>query len=125
MSHGESHMPSNADSGCGCNSDCSSGCNCSPDAGTVTPELLSLVCGALANGNAHRPDVEAALRQAFPGHHFSLCFDNDIPSRLQPLATGEGFALYGISTAGHCAALTPNMETATGLAVALIEDDDD
>lgn len=98
---------------------------CTPDAGTVTPELIALVCAALANGSAARPAVDAGLREAFPGFHFSVCLDNDIPSRLHPLAEGEGFALYGVSSAGHCAQLTSQIESATGLAIALKDQDDE
>jgi hypothetical protein len=90
----------------------------------MTPEMLGTVCNALANGNAQRPGVHLELREAFPGVPFTLCSDNDIPSRLQPLATGEGFALYGVSTSDHCAALTANLETADGLTIALLDDEE-
>lgn len=89
----------------------------------ISAELLKTVCTALADGNAQRPGVDQALREAFPGVAFSLCSDNDIPSRLAPLATGEGFALYGINTSGHCAALTADIDSSSGLAVALTDED--
>lgn len=90
----------------------------------ITPELLQTVSTALADGNARIPGIEQKLREAFPGVTFSLCMDDDIPSRLKPLLTGEGFALYGISTGGHCAALTSSAESASGLAIALLNDDE-
>lgn len=90
----------------------------------ITPEFLSRVCSALADGNAHQPDIAKTLREAFPGMSFSLCMDNDIPSRIPALAQGEGFALYGIDTSGHCASLTSSPESATGLAIALIDDEE-
>lgn len=96
---------------------------CTPDAGSVTPELLARVSLALAAGRVRQQGVEASLRAAFPGIHFSLCADNDIPSRLAPLLLGEGFALYGVATGAHCAALTAQLEAASGIAVALIEAD--
>ena len=86
----------------------------------MTPELIQQVCSALADGNARRPGVDRELREAFPGLAFSVCDDNDIPSRIRPLTTGEDFALYGIDTGGHCAALTSDIESAGGLAIALI-----
>jgi hypothetical protein len=91
---------------------------------SVTPALLATVSAALANGNAQRPGVDVALRETFPGLVFTLCNDNDIPSRLKPVAEGEGFALYAINTSSHCAALTANLEGAGGLAIALIDDED-
>lgn len=90
----------------------------------ITQDFLKQVCGALAHGKMHEPGVDAALREAFPGIPFTLCSDNDIPSRLQPMARGEGFALYGINTGGHCAALTSAADCATGIAIALTDDDD-
>ena len=91
----------------------------------ISAEFLQTVCGALANGNAQRPGIDQTLRTAYPGVPFTLCDDNDIPSRLKPLATGEGFALYGISSGGHCATLAADIDASTGLAIALIEDEKD
>jgi len=92
---------------------------------SVTPELLESVCQALAGGKAQQPEVDRAMRLAFPGIPFSLCFDNDIPSRLKPLATGEGFALYGLNTSQHCAAMTGLIEFADGLVIGLLDEDED
>ncbi|MBS1155161.1 MAG: hypothetical protein H6R07_1085 [Proteobacteria bacterium] len=87
----------------------------------MTPELIQQICSALADGNARRPGIDRELRAVFPGLAFSVCDDNDIPSRIRPLTTGEDFALYGIDTGGHCAALTSDIESAGGLAIALID----
>lgn len=89
----------------------------------ITQEFLATVSTALENGNVLRPGIDMELREAFPGIPFTLCNDNDIPSRLKPLAQGNGFALYGINTGGHCAALTANMEATAGLAIALVDDE--
>lgn len=90
----------------------------------MTPEFLDTVQKALANGNARRPGIDRELREAFPGIVFSVCDDNDIPSRLAPVARGEGFALYAISTSGHCSQLSPQLDGAGGLAIGLIDDED-
>lgn len=90
----------------------------------ITPALLERVSHALADGNARHPGVDQALRAAFPGITFALCDDNDIPSRIAPLTTGTGFALYGIGSSGHCASLTSNIEAASGLAIALTDDEE-
>lgn len=91
---------------------------------SLSPEFLELVCAALANGNAAQPDIDRRLRDSFPGINFALCSDNDIPSRIKPLAQGEGFALYGIQTSQHCASLTMQAEAASGIAIALISEED-
>ncbi|MDQ7990424.1 MAG: DUF6129 family protein [Candidatus Dactylopiibacterium sp.] len=92
---------------------------------TLTPATLAGVQAVLEAGALRAADPAEALRAAFPGLAFTLCADNDIPSRLAPLARGRGFALYGIATAGHCAALTARLAAASGLAVALMDEDDD
>lgn len=89
---------------------------------SVDAELLARVRHALADGNARRPDLARRLRDVFPAVSFCVCDDDDVPARLSPLAEGEGFALYGIHTGGHCASLTGNLEHAGGIAVALRDD---
>lgn len=85
----------------------------------VTTELIEKVLAALAHGNAADPTIAAQLRETFPGVVFSVASDDDIPSRVRPLAQGDTFALYGIATGGHCASLTSDRESAGGLLVAL------
>lgn len=91
---------------------------------SLTPEFIEKISTALANGNAQRPGIDSELREAFPGILFTVCDDNDIPSRLKPVATGEGFALYAVNTGGHCAQLTSHIEGAGGLTIGLIGDDE-
>lgn len=90
----------------------------------IAPGLLSEICTMLADGTAQTPQVAALLREAFPGTPFSVCSDNDIPSRIRPLATGEGFALYGLNTTEHCAALTSASEHADGIVIGLTDDEE-
>lgn len=89
----------------------------------VTPELLGSICAVLGNGNAARPGIDQELRDTYPGIPFTLFDDNDVPSRLKPLAQGDGFVLYGVSTSDHCAQLTSDIESSNGLAIALTDDD--
>lgn len=90
----------------------------------ISRELLDMVCAALADGKAQQAGIVQTLRAAFPGVAFTVCNDNDIPSRIKPLVRGEGFALYGIGSSGHCAQLTADPEAANGLTIALIDDED-
>lgn len=89
----------------------------------ISAELLDDVSRILARQPA-LAGVDAELRLAFPGVMFTLCNDNDIPSRQKPLRLGKGFALYGINTSGHCATLAADLDSAGGLAVALIDDEE-
>lgn len=60
----------------------------------------------------------SALRQAWPGVHFTWCSENDIPGRLKPVAEGAGYSVYLVSGAEHCVAFTDHLEAATGLVLA-------
>lgn len=59
-----------------------------------------------------------ALRQAWPGVHFTWCSEDDIPARLKPAAEGAGYGVYLVSGAEHCVAFTDHLEAATGLVLA-------
>lgn len=65
----------------------------------------------------------AALRQAWPGIHFTYCSEDDIPARLNPQAKGQGFGIYLVSGAEHCVAFTDHLEAATGLVLAADSED--
>jgi hypothetical protein len=59
------------------------------------------------------------LRKTFPGVHFSVCSDDDVPMRLSPAAGNAFCRLYYVDSSDHCLRLTADAETATGLVVAL------
>lgn len=91
---------------------------------SVTPELLDTLCKALADGNAARAGIDRELRAAFPELTFAVCSDDDIPSRVKPVAEGDGFRLYGINISDHCAGLTGDLDAASGLTIALTDDEE-
>ena len=65
----------------------------------------------------------AELRLAFPGLSLTLCSDNDVPPKLQPVRGGEGFSLYLVDAREHCASLTNDAQNASGVVLALHDDD--
>lgn len=65
-----------------------------------------------------------ALRQAWPGVHFTWCSEDDIPARLSPTAEGKDFGIYLVSGAEHCVAFTDQLEAATGLVLAARSEED-
>ena len=65
------------------------------------------------------------LRSAFPGVHFTVCSDDDIPPRLSAAAGNATCRLYYVASSEHCLSLTTDADVATGLVVALCDGDDD
>ena len=59
------------------------------------------------------------LRERFPGIHFSLCSDDDVPPRLSPAAECKYCCLYYVDSGSHCLRLTEEAAEATGLLVAM------
>jgi hypothetical protein len=90
---------------------------------TIGSELIGEVCAALGDDRSRLQDAALRLRERFPQAHFSLAFDDDVPSRIAPLGGGEGFRLYGIASGAHCLSLTSDAESASGLLVALLDED--
>ena len=64
------------------------------------------------------------LRSTFPGVHFTVCSDDDIPPRLSPAAGNDFCKVYYVASSEHCLSLTSDAEAATGLVVALCDGDD-
>jgi len=94
-----------------------------PAPGPITADFLA---GILTRVNAEGASdaTVAALRQACPGVHFTLCSEDDVPARLKPAASGTGYDLYLVSGADHCVAFTDHLEAATGLVLATVSEDD-
>lgn len=84
----------------------------------VLPKVMDLVA---ARASDLSDVIVGALRQSFPGIHFSICSDEDIPPRLTPAAGNPYCELYYVDSGGHCLRLTNDPEAATGLVVALRE----
>ena len=91
----------------------------------INAELLDEVLGQLSPPPPV-PDGQLAtrLRERFPGIHLSVCFDDDVPPRLPPAAENAHCRLYYVDAGDHCLRLTSDAEAATGLVVALLDDDD-
>jgi hypothetical protein len=92
----------------------------------IEPAVLSSVLDQVAYHTGDPDDVLVNhLRRTFPGLHFSVCRDDDMPPRLEPV-TGNTFCrLYFVDSSAHCLQLTNDAESATGLAVALRDWDEE
>lgn len=64
------------------------------------------------------------LRSLFHGVHFSVCSDDDMPPRLVAAAGNSFCRLYYVASGSHCLQLTGDADAATGLVVALTDQDE-
>ena len=85
--------------------------------------IVAEACALIAR-LGHGAAAPAALRQQWPALRFVACSDDDVPPRLKPAASGEGWALYYIAGGEHCLALTSDPQTAIGLVLAECAPDD-
>lgn len=65
------------------------------------------------------------LRQAFGGVQFSVCRDDDVPSRISCAAQNGCCRLYYVAAGDHCLSLTNDVSSAGGLVIALLEQDEE
>lgn len=63
------------------------------------------------------------LRASFPGIHITVCAEDDVPPRLPPAAESTACRLYYVDANEHCLKLTTDAEAATGIVVALCDDE--
>lgn len=89
----------------------------------ITPETLAQVTAKAGEVGLNEAGL-VHLRQSWPGIHFTFCTKDDVPARLTPAATGEGFAVFLVSGAWHCVGFTNHLEAATGLVLASVSDAD-
>jgi hypothetical protein len=87
----------------------------------ISAEQLQAVGNWLAD-NVASQNREQALRAAFPDMHFTFCLDDDVMSDV-PVSELSGFNLYLVDSSNHCLSLTRDLEQATGLVVAELDDD--
>ncbi|NMG67120.1 hypothetical protein GPA19_19450 [Azoarcus indigens] len=64
------------------------------------------------------------MRRQWPALRFAACSDDDVPPRLKPAFEGSGFNFYYIGSGDHCLTLTKDADSAMGLVVAEVTEDD-
>jgi hypothetical protein len=89
----------------------------------ITDQLLDQVSTVIERAGLS-PDSLAALREAIPDVHFTHCDDDDIGAHIPPVREREGFNLYLITNAEHCISFTRDQESATGIVLAEVNEDD-
>jgi hypothetical protein len=62
------------------------------------------------------------LRSNFPEIHFTYCMDDDVMAG-NPVFESPAFNLYLIDSSNHCLSFTQDLEIATGVVLAELEDE--
>lgn len=88
---------------------------------SLLPRVMEQVA---SHAHTYSDELGKHLRQTFPGVHFSICSDDDIPSRIPHVASNAFCRLYYVDSGSHCLALTNDAEQAAGLVVALCDEDE-
>ncbi|MDD5249449.1 MAG: DUF6129 family protein [Rhodocyclaceae bacterium] len=92
----------------------------------IEAALLAKVMDQVASRVSIAGDALVAhLRSTFPGVHFTVCSDDDMPARLPSVAGNTFCRLYYVASSAHCLTLTADAEAATGLVVALCDEEAD
>ncbi|MET0116852.1 MAG: DUF6129 family protein [Sedimenticola sp.] len=66
--------------------------------------------------------IDHQLRERYPEIHFTYCMDDDVIA-AKPVAEHAQFNLYLVDSSNHCLGFTHNLDSASGLVVAEIEDE--
>jgi hypothetical protein len=84
-----------------------------------------LVRVAAATGaDAYGEGLKAWLRGEFPDVRFTVCDADDVTVRLAPAASSASCSLYYIGSGEHCLKLSNDEAGASGVVVALHDEDD-
>jgi hypothetical protein len=87
----------------------------------ITQEQLNHI-GELVKSQPVSEQSVAALRGDFPGLHFTYCMDDDVVG-ARPVFEDPAFNLYLVNSSSHCLNLTQDLESASGLVLAEIEEE--
>lgn len=86
-------------------------------------EVIQEVTGKVKLSGVNEATVQA-LRKSYPNIHFTYCQDDDVVA-ANPYREADGFNLYLINARDHCIVFTSDVESATGLVIAEVIDDED
>jgi hypothetical protein len=87
----------------------------------ITQEQLNQISKLVKSGPVSEAVLER-LRGSFPDIHFTYCMDDDVVG-ASPVFEDPAFNLYLVDSSSHCLTLTRDLELATGLVLAEVEED--
>ena len=89
----------------------------------IRPERLDQVARIVERAGLDEQTL-GALREAFTDVHLTYCMDDDI-AIVEPVVRTRGFNMYLVDGRGHCIRFTTELESATGIVLAEIDEDAD
>ena len=89
----------------------------------IAPERLDQVSLIISRAGLNDQTL-MALREAFQDMHLTYCMDEDIGVG-EPIRREKGFNLYLVDGRGHCMQFTTDLDAATGIILAELEDEQD
>ncbi len=87
----------------------------------ITEEQLNHI-GELVQGQPVSEQTVEGLRSSFPDIHFTYCMDDDVVS-ASPVFEDPAFNIYLVDSSSHCLSFTQDMDAASGLVIAEIEEE--
>jgi hypothetical protein len=88
----------------------------------IPRETLVHIADAAAEFKSFDDATLDSMRGRWPGMHFTLCGDDDVPARLTPVLERPGFNLYLVNGSEHCLTLTNDPEVAIGVVLAKMDE---
>jgi hypothetical protein len=87
----------------------------------IAPERLDQISAVVEKAGLSDQTL-MALREAFQDMHLTYCMEEDIGVGT-PVRCEEGFNLYLVDGRGHCLQFTTDLDAATGIVLAEVEDE--
>lgn len=88
----------------------------------MEPNRLQQVVAVVRRAGLNEQTL-AALRETFSDIHFTSCLDDDV-GNIEPAHREAGFNVYLVDGREHCLKLTADIQSATGLLLAQVDDAD-
>jgi hypothetical protein len=89
----------------------------------IPRETISHIADAAAEFQFLDDTTLDFLRGRWPGLHFTLCGDDDVPARLSPVLERPGFNVYLVNGSEQCLTMTNDPEVAIGVVLAWMDEE--
>jgi hypothetical protein len=86
----------------------------------ISPQRLEQVTAVVERAGLNDQTL-SVLRETFTDMHLTYCMDDDIGIE-EPVRRAEGFNIYLVDGQGHCMRFTNDVDAATGLVLAEVEE---